>query len=832
MSTTEKFNEWYERLKSLVSGEDGAAPGERKGAELDSCVRQVKNQGHDEESAYAICNASLKAGLEKDERYELLDTAKSITDYPGEVPGAFEKLIDYAGLEVKSEEDLELPKVCRKCENRTRIKGNFMCPECHPDVDPKEDDYELVGSPVEDSGSDGEEAEKADEEETGPTETRKVYLDHGVSTAPDDATVRVDDKGLYYEEEVEADQKADPMVNGHDLDPETGEGICENTGMKIEAETMGDLSGDCPHCGEAFSVFDQKAALGVRMKAYGAEVFRVRAHPDDDTEYDGDVLGIGIDFPESDVYVDWRREAFPDELEDPHVSIYGSQEDLEQATGNVIEPLASPETPVDGDGDADQKADIPDNAVSISDRSEAPDDARVIQGDRGGLYYVPAGEDDGEDEDGDGDEEGDGEGGIEPGTEVDVGELEEGMEVSVFGKPMEVTAISHEEGPNNDQTAVAFDNLEDGEQQFFFADLLEGEIEANENTDLPARDDGEAGDGDRDLSELADDQGLLDADDLEAGDEVLIHGDEVTLDAVASDETGTVVQFEKNGEDFFLYEDMIDIEAPGFEGEEGGSTGSSDGDSGESGDGDTGGDEPRLEEGEQIESPSGEPATVTGYDPDTNVVAYETEDGEEMLTTAESVLGDEEDTGDDADAELADELGVQWANTEGLDDDQVDAVTSAFEEFREDQGLGDMAVMSVTTTPPDDVGAGAGASFTPNERRLYVNPDGLDPETKQEDFEEGFIATETVEGTIHHELAHARHFGEVLSDPDLNWQELQDQDLSDEEAETVSDEVSWYASTSPTELVAEVNSGIQEGKEYSDEVMDMYERFGGPEVNP
>jgi hypothetical protein len=36
---------------------------------------------------------------------------------------------------------------------------------------------------------------------------------------------------------------------------------------------------------------------------------------------------------------------------------------------------------------------VPDAAVSISDRSEAPDDASVITGDRGGLYYVPAGED-------------------------------------------------------------------------------------------------------------------------------------------------------------------------------------------------------------------------------------------------------------------------------------------------------------------------------------------------------------------------------------------------------------------------------------------------------
>ena len=36
-----------------------------------------------------------------------------------------------------------------------------------------------------------------------------------------------------------------------------------------------------------------------------------------------------------------------------------------------------------------QKAEIPDNAVNIQDRSEAPEGAEIIEGDRGGLYYIP-----------------------------------------------------------------------------------------------------------------------------------------------------------------------------------------------------------------------------------------------------------------------------------------------------------------------------------------------------------------------------------------------------------------------------------------------------------
>lgn len=79
----------------------------------------------------------------------------------------------------------------------------------------------------------------------------------------------------------------------------------------------------------------------------GVDVFRVRAAEDDDTDYDGDLLGMGVDFPEHDVYVDWRREAFPEPLDDPHVSVYGSVDDLEQATGNVIESLDTVDSPTD-----------------------------------------------------------------------------------------------------------------------------------------------------------------------------------------------------------------------------------------------------------------------------------------------------------------------------------------------------------------------------------------------------------------------------------------------------------------------------------------------------
>jgi len=72
---------------------------------------------------------------------------------------------------------------------------------------------------------------------------------------------------------------------------------------------------------------------------FEADVFRVVAPEDEADQYEDSVLGIGVDFPKSDVYVDWRNEVFPDQLDEPHVSVYGSISDLEQATGNSIEQM-------------------------------------------------------------------------------------------------------------------------------------------------------------------------------------------------------------------------------------------------------------------------------------------------------------------------------------------------------------------------------------------------------------------------------------------------------------------------------------------------------------
>lgn len=56
-------------------------------------------------------------------------------------------------------------------------------------------------------------------------------------------------------------------------------------------------------------------------------------------ETDHDVMGWGVQFPSGLCYVDWNRQAYPpeDRLDHPHVSQYGSLDDVEQGTAGTVE---------------------------------------------------------------------------------------------------------------------------------------------------------------------------------------------------------------------------------------------------------------------------------------------------------------------------------------------------------------------------------------------------------------------------------------------------------------------------------------------------------------
>jgi hypothetical protein len=75
----------------------------------------------------------------------------------------------------------------------------------------------------------------------------------------------------------------------------------------------------------------------------GVATFRVYRDTDRTRiDVDDDLLGWGVRFPSGACYVEWRRASFPegDRLDHPHVSRYGSVDDVEQGTGGVVRELS------------------------------------------------------------------------------------------------------------------------------------------------------------------------------------------------------------------------------------------------------------------------------------------------------------------------------------------------------------------------------------------------------------------------------------------------------------------------------------------------------------
>lgn len=87
----------------------------------------------------------------------------------------------------------------------------------------------------------------------------------------------------------------------------------------------------------------------------------------------------------------------------------------------------------------------------------------------------------------------------------------------------------------------------------------------------------------------------------------------------------------------------------------------------------------------------------------------------------------------------------------------------------------------------------------------------------------GYTSTPHKDHAIIHELGHARHYKKLGQD---DYDEIRRKPIN----EKIAAKVSRYATTNPSEFVAETYAGLMTGQKYDKEVMDYYAELNGPVV--
>jgi len=204
---------------------------------------------------------------------------------------------------------------------------------------------------------------------------------------------------------------------------------------------------------------------------------------------------------------------------------------------------------------------------------------------------------------------------------------------------------------------------------------------------------------------------------------------------------------------------------------------------------------------------------------------------QEQATETEDTVADIVESGNQVQLEnhVADKMDVSdVVLPSDLSDEEATRLVSTLSHAGE-MGLTD-GIEEVRTTR----GSGE-AFFDPQERALNINPDINESDLEGWD-EDGTAAGDDFEWLMLHEIGHAEAL-DALSIEQLS--EYQEQPLSEgpdgefpvlENMDLAEEEVSEYAVSSVSEFLAETYSGLAQGKEYPDEVMELYEGYGGADT--
>lgn len=128
------------------------------------------------------------------------------------------------------------------------------------------------------------------------------------------------------------------------------------------------------------------------------------------------------------------------------------------------------------------------------------------------------------------------------------------------------------------------------------------------------------------------------------------------------------------------------------------------------------------------------------------------------------------------------------------------------------------------------------ATYSYADSTISINPDEFQEEKIRSMGEQGYLAGDSVEHVALHEVSHGMHaqhvtekFEEESDDTNIAEFEIK-QDFDSNEDQELAERVSVYAKTNPSEFVAEVGALLLAGKDVDEEVLEMYEKYGGMPV--
>ena len=236
-------------------------------------------------------------------------------------------------------------------------------------------------------------------------------------------------------------------------------------------------------------------------------------------------------------------------------------------------------------------------------------------------------------------------------------------------------------------------------------------------------------------------------------------------------------------------------------------------------------DRSEAPEGAQIiTGPGGGLYYVPGSDGDTG----DSEARQRVQDIAESDASEDEKKAE-LESVVSDTTGVESVNFDNFDEQQATATSDALVALGE-AGETD-GIQEITTDVSDEMTArDSVANYDPFEQTIRIDAGSFTQEKAQEWGDQGYLAGDSIQHLVAHEVGHARHFQNEIDGQSAGMQ-AQAQEIPEDAREPFAEQVSVYAVENPNEMVAELYAMQVQGEDMTTGMENAYEEFGGPEVN-